>query len=115
MGVRRPAPGRGTLLNAARTADAVDQVYRDLAVRVRALRCAYKLSQYDLAMRMGTNERAIRRIEKGLHNVTLKVLVRLAAALGVGVWTLLAPTPPPISELDDPATDGRTARAGKRR
>lgn len=115
MAVRRPPPGRETLLNAARTEEAVDLVYRDLARRVRALRRGYGLSQRDLASRMGTNERAIRRIEKQQHQPTLRMLVRLAAALGVGVWTLLAPTPTPTSELDDPDTDGRKAKVVGRR
>jgi transcriptional regulator with XRE-family HTH domain len=64
---------------------------------------------------MATNERAIRRIEKRRHNVTIRVLVRLALALDVGVQELLAP----VEWEKDPATgvrtDGDSERRGRRK
>jgi transcriptional regulator with XRE-family HTH domain len=99
--------------SAAATRSAVASTCRDLAVRVRRLRLKYGFSQRALALRMGTSERAIRRIEKRHHNVTIEVLVRLALALDVGVHELLAPALTPASEAEDPATDGRIARARK--
>lgn len=94
---------------------AVANAYRDLAVHVRELRSKYGLSQNDLAMRMLTNERAIRRIEKADHNVTIETLVRLADALDVPVRLLLTPVREPIDAALRPDSDGRNARAVLRR
>jgi transcriptional regulator with XRE-family HTH domain len=106
---------REAVPDAASLSIAIKYAYRDLAVHVRRLRLQLGFSQRALALRMATSERAIRRIEKQEHNVTVEVLVRLAEALDVGVRALLAPTPKPRSRAEDPDLDGRIARAESRR
>jgi transcriptional regulator with XRE-family HTH domain len=108
---RRPVANIPT---ATATRTAVGYAYQDLAVHVRRLRLQHGFSQRALALRMGTNERAIRRIEKRQHNVTLEVLVRLAEALDVGVQALLAPVSNPTADEEYPAMDGRITRAQAR-
>lgn len=114
MNVRNPPRRVVRSSSAAETREAVACAYRDLAIHVRRLRDQYGLSQRALAQRMTTNERAIRRIERRQHNVTIKVLVRLALALDVGVQELLAPVKWSTDE-DDQVTDVRNARPTKHR
>lgn len=53
-----------------------------LAENVRRLRTAAELSQEDLALEAGLDRTYISQVERGLRNVTIEVLARLAKALG---------------------------------
>lgn len=59
--------------------------------RVRELRSAQGLSINRLATICGMNNTYLGWIERGEVNVTIKVVAKLASALGVDVWELFAP------------------------
>jgi transcriptional regulator with XRE-family HTH domain len=64
-----------------------------IAQRVRGLRKARGLSQTELAERCGISQSYVNKIERpGGCNMTLETLEAIAAALGVGVLDLQAPT-----------------------
>lgn len=50
--------------------------------RLRALRLEAGLTQSQLAIRLGTTQSAIARLERGLHRTSLETINRVAAALG---------------------------------
>lgn len=50
--------------------------------RLRALRLEAGLTQAQLAVRLGTTQSAIARLERGLHRSSLESINRVAAALG---------------------------------
>jgi Zn-dependent peptidase ImmA (M78 family)/DNA-binding XRE family transcriptional regulator len=60
-----------------------------VATRIRELRMAQKMSQAALAEKAGLERTAISKIEGGVRNVSSGELIRLAAALGVGMISLL--------------------------
>lgn len=60
-----------------------------VASRVREARKRAKLSQDDLAKAIGSGQSYIFQIEKGTANITLKTLVRLAAAMSLDPSDLL--------------------------
>ena len=60
-----------------------------VASRIRTLRLALKMSQAELAEKAGLERTAISKIEGGVRNVLSGELIRLAAALGVGMISLL--------------------------
>ena len=57
-------------------------VLRDFGAAVRALRDEAGLSQEDLAHRAGLDRTYVSGVERGVRNPTLKVIDRLAQALG---------------------------------
>jgi transcriptional regulator with XRE-family HTH domain len=59
-----------------------DQQLQAIANRLRALRLARGLTQWQLAER-GLSYKYYQRIESGQANVTIRTLVRIARALGV--------------------------------
>ncbi len=65
------------------------QVRATLAGNVRVCRAVAGLTQEELAGKAGVATRHLQKIESGQVNVTLRTLVRLAAALGVMCSTLL--------------------------
>jgi transcriptional regulator with XRE-family HTH domain len=67
----------------------MDGYYRDFGARVRSARGG--ITQGQLAAEAGLKRAAIANIELGRHRVTLDVLDRLAAALGVDPASLLPP------------------------
>lgn len=56
--------------------------YIRAAMRLRRLRRRLKLSQEELAKKMGVKREFIARIESGQQNVTLETLYRIAEAAG---------------------------------
>jgi transcriptional regulator with XRE-family HTH domain len=52
-----------------------------------ALRARHELTQRDLAERVGTPQPVIARLESGRHPVEIKLLSRIAAAVGES-WTV---------------------------
>lgn len=59
-----------------------------LAARVRAARAAADLSREELARRIGSSPRAVRRIEDGGRRAHPEELERIAVACGVPEWFL---------------------------
>lgn len=70
----------------------MSQARRDIryrfGARVRELREAMGISQEELAFRVGLDRTYISGIERGLRNVALKNIERLAGGLGVKVKEL---------------------------
>lgn len=58
--------------------------------RVRARRLEIGLSQMELAERAGMHFTYVSSVERGLRNISLVNIVRLAEALGVDAGTLVA-------------------------
>lgn len=63
---------------------------RDVGLRVRNARKAAGLSQEDAAAAAGLDWRRWQRIEGGEVNATVRTLARVAKALGLSFWDLLA-------------------------
>lgn len=61
--------------------DSAERAYQ-LAIKVRKLREKAGISQSELALRMGTTQPAIARLEAGGGNPNLDTLDRIASALG---------------------------------
>ena len=61
--------------------------YANVALAVVALRARHELTQRDLAERAGTPQPVIARLESGRHPVEIKLLSRIAAAVGES-WTV---------------------------
>lgn len=61
--------------------------YANVALAVVALRARHELTQRDLAERVGTPQPVIARLESGRHPVEIKLLARIAAAVGE-TWTV---------------------------
>jgi transcriptional regulator with XRE-family HTH domain len=80
-----------------------DRTVEELMGRViRFRRKALGLTQEELAERAGLGRHAIQLYEQGLREPKASVLIRLAAALGLGVGDLLAQTSwnPPDTDRD---------------
>jgi transcriptional regulator with XRE-family HTH domain len=63
---------------------------RELAERLRSARNRAGLTQEALAARADVDYRRYQRLEQGRVNATFKTLVRVASALEISVWQLLA-------------------------
>jgi transcriptional regulator with XRE-family HTH domain len=59
------------------------EVVRDVGRKIAELRRGLGLTQEDLAERLGMPIKNLQRIERGLQNLTIRTLVRMAAAVGV--------------------------------
>ena len=57
--------------------------------KLRQVRTNKKMSQGDIAKKLGVNAAYISQIERGLQNVSLKIVERLAKALGVSMRQLI--------------------------
>ena len=68
-----------------------DQTRDILARNVRLLRAERGLSQEALAFESGINRTYLSDVERGVRNVSIDNLSRLATALDVPVWRLLQP------------------------
>ncbi|HUY61875.1 MAG TPA: substrate-binding domain-containing protein [Candidatus Dormibacteraeota bacterium] len=95
---------------------------RERAGRLRLARLAHGLSQEQLARVAGVTRQAVAGIETGRWDPSLRVALRLAGALGVGVEALFgppaAPPPEPVELVGAPLPPGRrlrTAVVGERR
>ena len=65
-----------------------------ITLRLADVRRAQGLSQAELGRRSGVNQSVISRLEAGQHGVDLRMLARLAEALGVNAAALIDHRPP---------------------
>lgn len=65
-----------------------EEVYKKIGERIVELRKSRGLRQIDLASRTGMEDSAIRRLEKGKTNPTVKTLLTVAEALSVSLADL---------------------------
>src|SRR4051812_26828385 len=77
---------------------ATAKVLKEMGRRVRRLRLAADLTQEEAAGIAGVDYKHWQALEAGRANATLGTLVRVASALGLPVWELLGPAPPPSEE-----------------
>jgi transcriptional regulator with XRE-family HTH domain len=87
---------------------------RELADRLRSARARAELTQEVLAARADIDYRRYQRLEQGRVNATFGTLVRIATALHVTVWDLLAATTArrgPSQRM--PARTGKVARRAR--
>jgi transcriptional regulator with XRE-family HTH domain len=57
--------------------------------RIQELRKKQKLSQEQVAERAGINSNYVSRIERGMENPTLDMLLKISESLHVGIWEML--------------------------
>jgi transcriptional regulator with XRE-family HTH domain len=78
----------------------------DLAKRLRTLRKAKGISPYRLAQLTGLSKQGVLNLEADGADPKVSTLLKLAEALGVEPWKLLAgePTSTPVDQRHDPAT-----------
>jgi transcriptional regulator with XRE-family HTH domain len=81
------------------------------AGRLRELRAAAKLTQFDLAVKAGVKPSTIARLEQGAAQPEWNTVRALAAALGVGVEVFAEP---PSTSIP-PRTLGRPKKSPKRK
>lgn len=67
-----------------------DGIVRDVARRISEIRLGLGLTQESAAERLGMSLKGYQRIERGLQNLTLKRLARVAAMLAVRPMDLLS-------------------------
>ena len=65
---------------------------------MRGARLKAGLTQENVAAEGAIDWRRWQRIEEGTANVTVRTLVRVAAALGVDFWQLLSAPPKPVEK-----------------
>lgn len=66
-----------------------DELRETLARNIRLLRAEKGLSQEALAFDSGINRTYVSDVERGIRNISLDNISRLAKALGVPAWRLL--------------------------
>ncbi len=92
----------------------VESTYNELGLRYQVIqkiieqRITLKMSQKDLAHRVGTQQSAISRLESGSSNPSLEFLRRIAAALGteLSVSFRLPDTPSHVIIPTSPFSEG---------
>ena len=57
----------------------------DIAIMIAEMREKRHLTQEDLAQKIGSSQSVVSRIERGIENITLKKLFKIAKALGAHV------------------------------
>jgi transcriptional regulator with XRE-family HTH domain len=68
----------------------LQDVKTDIAVNLRNIRKSQNIAQEKLALEAGVDRTFVSKIERGIGNPSLEVLLRLANRLGVSVADLLA-------------------------
>ena len=68
----------------------LEQVKTDIAVNLKNIRKSQNIAQERLALEAGVDRTFVSKIERGIGNPSLEVLLRLANRLGVSVSDLLA-------------------------
>lgn len=63
-----------------------------LAANIKARRAELKLSQEDLALECELHRTFIAHVERGVRNISIDNIEKIAMALGVSVGELLTPT-----------------------
>jgi transcriptional regulator with XRE-family HTH domain len=66
----------------------VQLVLRELGQRLRSAREAAGLTQEEAAHKAGIDYKRWQRLEQGTVNPTIRTLIRVADALGIGFWGL---------------------------
>lgn len=66
-----------------------DELREVLARNVRLLRAEKGMSQESLAFESGINRTYVSDVERGIRNISLDNISRLAKALGIPAWQLL--------------------------
>jgi transcriptional regulator with XRE-family HTH domain len=100
----------------------VSTVLHDLGRRVAELRAGRGLTQEAISTRLDVNVQYIQRVERGVENLTVASLVRLADQLGAQVADLFAAPANRISrvgrpkkrEADTSSAQARTAKRARR-
>lgn len=67
----------------------VDRYIQKLGIRITKLRKEQGLKQIDLAIRLNIEDSALRRIEKGRTNPTVKTLHNIANELNMSIYELM--------------------------
>jgi transcriptional regulator with XRE-family HTH domain len=67
-----------------------EQVIRDVGRRISEIRGGLGLTQEQVAERLGVTLKGYQFIERGVQNLTIKTMVRVASALGVRTAELFA-------------------------
>jgi transcriptional regulator with XRE-family HTH domain len=83
-----------TKVNARRQTETARTIAQVVSERVKEVRTSQRLSQDELASRMGTYRVLVQRTEKGTREVTVRDLFSFAVALGVSPLQLLLPRNP---------------------
>lgn len=65
--------------------------YIDLGTRIKQARNEKKITQSDLAKKIGVSRIAIGNYERGERQPTIEILEAIASALNIGIYTLLEP------------------------
>lgn len=68
----------------------IEELIRTIGLNIIRIRKLNDLSQIELAARLNIEDSALRRIEKGKTNPTIRTLYRIASELGVEVTELLS-------------------------
>lgn len=84
----------------------------DIGLKIQAARKAAKLTQFELAERIGISMRHLQRIESGQTNINLETLGLVAEALRLEVADLVA-NPKRKTEPSAPGTGRRIMQHGK--
>jgi transcriptional regulator with XRE-family HTH domain len=71
-------------------------IVQTVALNVRVKRKAAGLSQEELAYEAGIDRTYVSQVERGLRNLTISVLARIAKALKTSPDKLLIPGAPPV-------------------
>jgi transcriptional regulator with XRE-family HTH domain len=88
------------------------ELQREIGRRVRVARVQAGLTQEEAASAAGIDWRRWQRIENGTVNPTVRTLARVASAVGLIFWTLLAPAAP---ASDESAAPGRKPKGSAKR
>jgi transcriptional regulator with XRE-family HTH domain len=88
----------------------IHQVVDHVARRIGELRTEVGLTQADVAERLGMTLTNYQRIEHGLQNLTLKMMVRVANAIGAKTAELFAPMAKPHKRQKGRPKKGTTLR-----
>lgn len=73
---------KGIALRPAKEEAPVDELTRQIAEKIKSCRRSLKLSQGELAEKIGISQQVISRVEKGRNDIRLLTLERIARALG---------------------------------
>jgi transcriptional regulator with XRE-family HTH domain len=68
----------------------LEEIKTDIAVNLKNIRKSQNIAQEKLALEAGVDRTFVSKIERGIGNPSLEVLLRLANRLGVSVADLLA-------------------------
>jgi len=73
----------------------MDKIYREIGARIRAARKALKMTQAEVAERVGIDPSFFGQVERGANIPSIKTLFAVAAAVRVDPADLLPPTGKP--------------------